>query len=425
MNNELFVGCDVSKGYADFLAIHCDGTPLEDAFRLEDTLQGHGQLKTIIKRWVSQGIGHLHIGLESTGGYENNWVRLVLGWAGELPVRITRLNPSGVTSLRKAGLIRTVTDAVSAESIARYLLVFPKKVTWLTSRQVPGNEFAAARKFQRGTATLDKQRQQLASQLEKLMYDYFSPLLVYARHGIPRWLITLLSKYPSPTSFRRAGKKRLSAIKGITMEKAVTILDKLSASDAEPGFLDRENIRQTARQILHLYKLIEQRHELLQAEYSHDLQVDLLRSVPGIGLQTAVLLRIEIEDINRFATAKKLATYFGVCPRYVESGDKKGQIRMSKQGRPDVRKALYMSGLSVIRHDEGFQTLYHRYRSKTIIIRPLVWLCINYCVLFMEFLPTKPRMIRRLTKRISGGQNEDNGRKKTIKASSLANKKRD
>jgi len=364
MNNELFVGCDVSKGYADFQAVCRDGTPFEAAFRLEDTRQGYGQLKAIINRWVTQGTGYLHIGVESTGGYENNWVRLILGWAEELPVRIARLNPSGVTSLRKAGLIRTVTDAVSAEAIARYVLVFPEKITWLTSRQVPGNEFAAARKFQRGTATLDKQRQQLASQLEKLMYEYFSPLLVYTRHGIPRWLITLLSKYPSPASFRRAGKKRLTVIKGITMEKAATVLDKLSAGDAEPGLLDRENIRQTARQILHLYGLIEQRHELLQSEYSDDPQVDLLRSVPGIGLQTAVLLRIEIEDISRFATAKKLATYFGVCPKFVESGDKKGQIRMSKQGRPDVRKALYMSGLSVIRHDESFKALYHRYRNK-------------------------------------------------------------
>jgi transposase len=364
MNKELFVGCDVSKGYADFLPVRCDGTAVEAAFRLEDTPQGHLQLKTIIEHWISEGIDHIHVGVESTGGYENNWIRVILDWTGELPVQIARLNPTGVSSLRKAGLIRTVTDAVSAEAIARYLLVFPKKVTWLTPRKAPGNEFAAARKFQRGTATLDKQRQQLASQLEKLMYDYFSSLLVYTRNGIPRWLITVLSKYPSPRRLKRIGKKRLSAIKGITMKKAESVLDKLSASDNEPGFLDRENIRQTAQQILHLYGLIEQRHGLLQAEYSDDWQVRLLMSVPGIGLQTAVLLRIEIEDAKRFATAKKLATYFGVCPKYVESGDKKGQIRMSKQGRPDVRKALYMSGLSAIRHDEAMKKLYHRYRSK-------------------------------------------------------------
>ena len=364
MNNELLVGCDVSKGYADFLPVGADGTVLETAFRLEDTVQGHRQLKTILEDWVDQGIEQLHIGVESTGGYENNWIRVVLGWADELPVRIARLNPTGVSSLRKAGLIRTVTDAVSAEAIARYLLVFPEKVTWLTPGQVPGNEFAAARKFQRGTATLDKQRQQLANQLEKLMYEYFSPLLVYTRNGIPRWLITLLSKYPSPQSLRRAGKKRLSSIKGITVEKAETLLDKLSASTQDPGLLDRENIKQTARQILHLQELIGQRHNLLQTEYGDDEQVQLLRSIPGIGLQTAVLLLIEIEDVARFATAKKLATYFGVCPKYVESGDKKGQIRMSKQGRPEVRKALYMNSLSAIRHDESFKALYHRYRKK-------------------------------------------------------------
>ncbi|MCC5912743.1 MAG: IS110 family transposase [Balneolaceae bacterium] len=364
MDTELFIGCDVSKGYADFLAVGRDAVPAEAAFRLEDTPQGHRQLKTILQGWVEQGAERLHVGVESTGGYENNWIRLVPGWADELPVRIARLNPAGVRSLRKASLTRTVTDAVSAEVIARYVLVFPEKVTWLTPGQAPGNELAAARKFHRSTATLDKQRQQLANQLEKLMYEYFPSLMVYTRRGIPRWLIALLSKYPSPESFRRAGKRRLSAIKGITMAKAEAVLGKLSAGDPQPGFLDRENIRQTARQIQHLQGLIEQRHKMLQAEYVDDRQVELLRSMPGVGLQTAVLLRIEIEEVRRFATAKKLATYFGVCPKYVESGDKKGQIRMSKQGRPEVRKALYMSGLTAIRRDESFKKLYHRYRRQ-------------------------------------------------------------
>jgi transposase len=359
MNKTLYVGCDVSKGYADFLILFADKAPVESAFRLEDTPQGHRQLQAVFEHWAGQGVEQIDVGLESTGGYENNWIREMLSWPDELPLRVARLNPVGPTSIRKAGLARTVTDAVSAEAIARYLITFPDKIRWLK----PNHELASARKFQRSTATLLKQRQQLANQLEKLLYEHFPPLMMYTRHGIPRWMITMLSAYPSPQSLRRAGVRRLSKIKGLTAGKAESVLGKLSEASREPGFFDRENIRQTTEQILHLYELIDQRSKLLQGPFADDPQVRLLQSIPGIGLQTAVSLRIEIEDVARFASAKKLAAYFGVCPKFVQSGDKKGQIRMSKQGRPEVRKALYMSSLSAIRHDEVFKRLYHRYRS--------------------------------------------------------------
>lgn len=359
MTKTLYVGCDVSKGYADFLILCADKTPLESAFRLEDTPQGYRRLQAVFEHWAGQGVEQFDVGLESTGGYENNWIREMLSWTDAVPLRIARLNPVGPTSIRKAGLSRTVTDAVSAEAIARYLITFPEKIRWLK----PNHELASARKFQRSTATLLKQRQQLANQLEKLLYEHFPSLMVYTRGGIPRWMITMLSTYPSPQRLRRAGVRRLSKIKGLTAGKTESMLGRLGEGPGEPVFFDRENIRQTTKQILHLYELIDQRSKLLQGSFADDPQVSLLQSIPGIGLQTAVSLHIEIEDIARFASAKKLAAYFGVCPKFVQSGDKKGQIRMSKQGRPEVRKALYMSSLSAIRHDEVFKKLYHRYRG--------------------------------------------------------------
>ncbi len=62
----------------------------------------------------------------------------------------------------------------------------------------------------------------------------------------------------------------------------------------------------------------------------------LLTSITGIGDQSAVEIVVEIEDINRFESAKKLGAYFGTHPMFKQSGDGTWGNHMSKKGRSDV-----------------------------------------------------------------------------------------
>jgi transposase len=65
-------------------------------------------------------------------------------------------------------------------------------------------------------------------------------------------------------------------------------------------------------------------------------EMDLLRTLPGIGWILAAVVGLEIGEIRRFASAERYASYSGTTPRVHASGDKMRFGRL----RPDVNRYL-------------------------------------------------------------------------------------
>ena len=93
-------------------------------------------------------------------------------------------------------------------------------------------------------------------------------------------------------------------------------------------------------------------------------EVDLLQSFTGIGIYSAIGLILNIVSIDRFPSAKHLASYFGVHPVYKTSGDGKGAFRMSKKGRSAPRQILYMVARSSIVHNPLIIEIYINHLKK-------------------------------------------------------------
>ncbi len=78
--------------------------------------------------------------------------------------------------------------------------------------------------------------------------------------------------------------------------------------------------------------------------------IELLKSIPGIGELTAITLVAEIGDINGFIKPKHLVAFFGIDSSVNESGKFKGnQNKISKRGTRIGRRALYAVALASIR----------------------------------------------------------------------------
>jgi transposase len=363
MSNYGYLGIDISKGYADLYVTRSDKQQVESTFRLYDVPDGHQQLGKLIDKWLfHQKFETLFCGVESTGGYENNWVNYLQEFSASRPIKITRLNAQGVKSLSDAALKRTITDSVSAENIAMYLIDFHHKIRWIDSSSA--KVYSDGRRHNSFIRMLKKQRIQLSNQLEKLLYQEFSPLLCYCRHGIPGWLLSLLEKYPTQGAIKKAGTSKLIKIKGITEDKAVALINKI-----RPGLQITSShigavIKSTASQILMLETSIKAEKNSLIKRFKGTSEVTLLTSICGLGEQSAVEILIEIEDINRFEDAKKLSAYFGLHPVFKQSGDGKWGNHMSKKGRSEIRAVLYMSGMTAIRYSDLFKRIYANARAK-------------------------------------------------------------
>jgi len=61
------------------------------------------------------------------------------------------------------------------------------------------------------------------------------------------------------------------------------------------------------------------------------LTLELLQSIPGIGLISAVTILAEIGDFSAFSKPGKLVAYFGIDPSVMQSGEFTGtQTRCQK-----------------------------------------------------------------------------------------------
>jgi transposase len=78
--------------------------------------------------------------------------------------------------------------------------------------------------------------------------------------------------------------------------------------------------------------------------------IPLLLTCPGIGWVLAYTIASEIGDISRFANARKLVGYTGLCPRVDQSGERDRRGPLRKNGPNYLRWALVEAAHTAGRH---------------------------------------------------------------------------
>ena len=355
-----YLGIDVSKGYADFMIINSKKQPVVQGFQLDDTFDGHRSLYNILGRFlVEYSDSTLFVGMESTGGYENNWYNSLIEFQGSLEIQTARLNPFGVSHNSKADLKKNTTDKISAQNIAEYLVAHPEKVVYQNQDRLAG-----LRKQWGFIRMLTKQCTQFLNQLNGLIYSANPELLSYCQNGMPGWVLKLLIKYPSAANLKNAHAETVAKIPYVSRQKAQQLIANAKRSVASTKDITTEQlIVATAQQILHIKKIITDQTNRMLRECSIP-EIELLKTFTGISDSSAVGLIIEIQTIKRFTGVKKLASFFGVHPVYKISGDGVGGIKMSKQGRKAPRQILYMIALSAIQHNPLIREIYEKHRKQ-------------------------------------------------------------
>ena len=353
-----YMGIDVSKGYADFMTINAQKKPVIQSFQLDDTFEEHQTLYNIVGRFLAKHPNSmLFAGMESTGGYENNWYNSLVAFQGSLNIQTSRLNPLGVKRNSQADLKKNTTDKISAQNIAEYLVAHPEKVAYQQQDQLAG-----LRKQWGFIQMLTKQRTQFLNQFKGLLYTSNPELLGYCQSETPAWVLKLAIKYPSAARLKRANVKSVAKIPFVSKEKAQQLATNAKRSVASATDTETEQlIIATARQIIHLNQTIDTQSQRMINTCKLP-EVELLKTFDGISDKSAIGLIIEIQTVKRFATAKKLASFFGAHPVYKISGDGVGGIKMSKQGRKQPRHILYMITLAAIKCNPLIKQIYEKHQ---------------------------------------------------------------
>lgn len=124
------------------------------------------------------------------------------------------------------------------------------------------------------------------------------------------------------------------------------------------------SIKKMIEQLEDEIKAIEIKMESIVKQY-HQKLFEQLQSIPGLGKKTSMQLIVLSGGFTKFANAKQLSSYVGLCPRIFESGTSvKGKVRICKMGMGRVRAMLYVCSWAAKRCNKACKELYDRLIEK-------------------------------------------------------------
>jgi transposase len=122
-------------------------------------------------------------------------------------------------------------------------------------------------------------------------------------------------------------------------------------------------LKQAISQLKTQLKLIDDRLDAALVEQTKtDPKVEILQSVPGVGVVMTATLVAELPELGTLSRGQ-IAKLVGVAPMAQQSG-KSDKMRKAKGGRRQVRSVLYMSALVATRHNPLIKHFYQRLLSR-------------------------------------------------------------
>ena len=104
---------------------------------------------------------------------------------------------------------------------------------------------------------------------------------------------------------------------------------------------------------------------LILVKQVHQDVLTRVKSIPGIGNKTAVMLVVLTDGFDRFSSAGELCSYAGLTPVIRQSGSSvKGRPRISKIGNQKLRNLLFMCSFNACKYNKACKDLYERIVAK-------------------------------------------------------------
>jgi len=118
-----------------------------------------------------------------------------------------------------------------------------------------------------------------------------------------------------------------------------------------------EQIRSLSQSIGELEKTIAQEASKLEGHKS-------LISIKGIGQITSAILLSVIGEVSDFPDESRLASYFGIVPRVVNSNETERSGHIHKRGSKLARTALVQSALIAVKYSPYLKNFYQRVKAR-------------------------------------------------------------
>lgn len=158
----------------------------------------------------------------------------------------------------------------------------------------------------------------------------------------------------------------LQSAVGLYFKQSTAIKNKLhslTSRGVKTGILVR-SLKRQLKQLNKEIELLERVMEELIKENNQSMYSNI-RSIPGVGKKTALLLIASTNGFKSFENHRQLSAFFGLAPTERTSGTSiKGRSRISKAGNPKIRNYLFLCSFTACKSNPQCSALYNRLVAK-------------------------------------------------------------
>lgn len=289
------------------------------------------------------------VGFESTGPYGEPLVH----YLQKRGVRLVQVNPMHTKRLKELqGNSPNKTDEKDPRVIADII-----ELGHALSLVIPEGFAAELRRLTQARERSVARRTALLNQLHDLVFILFPEFLQVMNSLKGKSARYLLTRHATPKELSELGLETLTIVLrkiscgtlGAGRAKALYEAAKGSVGIKE----GEESIVLEMKSILGLVEASDRFIEDVEDRMSHYLgQIPYSKSIlslKGVGKITAAGLIGEVGDFRKFKTISEITKLAGLDLFEISSGKHKGKRRISKRGRPLMRKLLFFAAINVVR----------------------------------------------------------------------------
>jgi len=314
------------------------------------------------------GLEEIVVGFESTGSYMEPLAQFLRSKNG---VRLVQVNPMHTKRVKELqGNSPLKTDHKDPKIIADII-----ELGHALTVVIPEGPAAELRRLTQGRERTIERRTALFNQLHSLMVIMFPEFLQVMKDVKTASAQQLLKLCPTPQDIICLGEAGLAALlwkasRGKLKEDRAKAL--VEAARESVGVLEgRNSLLMEIKFILDTVASCDRFVEELEADMIRNLEQipysKVILSLKGIGPVTAAGLIGEVGDFKKFSTISEIIKLAGLDLYEVSSGKHRGIRRISKRGRPLLRKLLYFAALSAVRQGGVMHQWYQNAMSRGMI----------------------------------------------------------
>jgi transposase len=361
----LVIGIDIASEVHFARAFDWRGVELDKVISFNNNLEGFNKFKSWIDKIAKKyNKNKVFCGAEPTGHY---WFGLA-EFIKKSDMKLVLVNPFHVKRSKELDdNSPNKTDRKDPKTIAKLVINGQYLETY-----IPENVYADLRVLNDIRNKLSKDKVSIKNRVQRWLKIYFPEYTTVFKSFTGKGSMLILKNIPLPSEIKSKTAEEINSIwrnekvRAVGMKRAEKLLE---AANNSIGITEGlKSAKKELELLLAEYELKEKQHLEIVTDLEELIKKvsnsEKLLAIKGVGILTVAGVLAEVGDINRFNSAKQIQKLAGLSLVETSSGKHKGETRISKRGRSQLRQILFQASMSLVAKNEEFRELHNHYISR-------------------------------------------------------------